>query len=71
MSNSPDIDKIAISARKMWQNGVLNSLLTFVSAAFFGISSFLWEGVNFKPTTLKMGDFSPQSKLDVEFLFKL
>lgn len=71
MSNSPDIDKIAISAWKMWQNWVFNSLLTFVSAAFLGISSFLWEGVNFKLTTLKMGDFFPQSNLDVEFLLKM
>lgn len=71
MSNSHDIDKIAISAGKMWQNWVLNSLLTFVSAAFLGISSYLWEGVNFKLTTLKMGDFSSQSNLDAEFLLKL
>lgn len=49
----------------------MNSLLTFVSTAFLEISSFLWEGVNFKLTTLKTGDASPQSNLDVEFVLKL
>lgn len=71
MSNSHDIDKIAISAWKMWQNWVLNLLLTFVFAAFLGMSWFLWEGVNFKLATLKMGEFSAQSSLSVEFLLKL
>lgn len=40
-------------------------------AAFLGISWFLWEGVNFKLAALKMGEFSAQSSLDVEFLLKL
>lgn len=71
MSSSHDIDKIAISAWKMWQNWVLNLLLTSVSDTFLGVSLFPWEGVSSKLTALEMGELSSQSNLGVDLLLKL
>lgn len=71
MSSSHDIDKIAISAWKMWQNWVLNLLLTSVSDTFLGVSSFLWECVSSQLTVQGTGELSSQSNLGANLLLKL